>query len=53
MTSRLIDAGVGRRPARGGPARDRGITALGASRLTRVFITHLHSDHTLGLPDRC
>jgi ribonuclease BN (tRNA processing enzyme) len=27
------------------------IVALEAPRLNRVFLTHLHSDHTLGLPD--
>lgn len=46
----LVDAGPGvvRRAA---AAAQRGITALEASRLGRVFITHLHSDHTVGLPD--
>jgi len=46
----LVDAGAGvvRRAA---AAAARGITALEASRLERVFLTHLHSDHTLGLPD--
>ncbi len=28
-----------------------GIKGLGLEKLTRVFITHLHSDHTMGLPD--
>ncbi|MGD8277769.1 MAG: MBL fold metallo-hydrolase [Gemmatimonadota bacterium] len=47
----LVDAGTGivRRAAEA--ARDLGIGALLASRLDRVFITHLHSDHTIGLPD--
>ena len=47
----LIDAGPGvvRRAARA--ARDRDVTALNVARLNRVFLTHLHSDHTLGLPD--
>ncbi len=47
----IFDAGPGvvRRAAKA--ARDLEIPALGASRLNRVFITHLHSDHTLGLPD--
>ena len=46
----LVDAGVGivRRAA---AAAAKGILALRASALRRVFITHLHSDHTLGLPD--
>ena len=46
----IVDAGPGvvRRAA---AARQRGIDALASDRLERVFITHLHSDHTLGLPD--
>lgn len=47
----LIDAGPGvvRRAAQA--ARDREIGALGPEHLDRVFLTHLHSDHTVGLPD--
>ena len=46
----LVDAGPGivRRAA---AANAKGITALRAAALDRVFISHLHSDHTLGLPD--
>ena len=46
----LVDAGPGvvRRAA---AAARNGIAALSAEKLTRVFITHLHSDHTVGLPD--
>ncbi len=46
----LVDAGVGvvRRAA---AAAERGVSALEPPALHRVFITHLHSDHTLGLPD--
>lgn len=46
----LVDAGPGivRRAA---AARGRGVTALKVQNLTRVFITHLHHDHTLGLAD--
>lgn len=46
----LVDAGVGivRRAA---AAAAKGVKAVRASALRRVFITHLHSDHTLGLPD--
>jgi ribonuclease BN (tRNA processing enzyme) len=46
----LVDAGVGLvRQAAG--AVERGVLPLATSNLRRVFVTHLHSDHTLGLPD--
>jgi ribonuclease Z len=47
----LVDAGAGivRRAAAVG--RDRSIKALDATNLRIVFLTHLHSDHTVGLPD--
>jgi ribonuclease BN (tRNA processing enzyme) len=46
----LVDAGPGvvRRAA---AAAGKGVTALDAKRLRIVFLTHLHSDHTIGLPD--
>ena len=46
----LVDAGVGivRRAA---AAERAGVPALNVTRLRRAFITHLHSDHTLGLSD--
>ncbi|MGQ0538461.1 MAG: MBL fold metallo-hydrolase, partial [Gemmatimonadaceae bacterium] len=46
----LVDAGPGlvRRAA---AAALRGEAALAAPRLDIVFLTHLHSDHTLGIPD--
>jgi ribonuclease BN (tRNA processing enzyme) len=46
----LVDAGVGlvRQAA---ASVDGGVLPLATSNLRRVFITHLHSDHTLGLPD--
>lgn len=47
----LVDAGPGvvRRAARA--AEELGLDALAPARLDHVFLTHLHSDHTLGLPD--
>lgn len=46
----LVDAGPGV-VRRAGAAVGAGVTALRVDSLTRVFITHLHHDHTLGLPD--
>lgn len=47
----LVDAGAGivRRAALA--ARQDSIPALRNPNLRRVFLTHLHSDHTVGLPD--
>ena len=49
-TPYLVDLGPGvvRRAA---AARQKGIAALSPEKLTRVFVTHLHSDHTVGYPD--
>ena len=49
-TSYFFDAGTGvvRRAA---AAARSGIPGLRLPQLERVFVTHLHSDHTLGLPD--
>jgi ribonuclease BN (tRNA processing enzyme) len=49
-SSYLVDAGPGvvRRAA---AASQSGIPALANPKLDIVFLTHLHSDHTLGLPD--
>ena len=46
----LVDAGAGvmRRAAQ---AAANGIAALDPPRVGIVFLTHLHSDHTIGLPD--
>jgi ribonuclease Z len=46
----VIDCGPGvvRRAA---AAHRKGVTGLAIARLRRLFITHLHSDHTAGLPD--
>ncbi len=46
----LVDAGVGI-VRRAEAAAEKGIEALSPPALHRVFVTHLHSDHTLGLPD--
>ena len=48
--SYVVDCGPGvvRSAAR---AINKGIKSLSASKLNRLFITHLHSDHTLGYPD--
>lgn len=46
----LVDCGPGvvRRAA---AAAAKGIKGLAVARLDRLFVTHLHSDHTLGFPD--
>ena len=47
----LFDAGPGVVRRAQAAAEKFGIAALDATNLTRLFITHLHSDHTLGYPD--
>ncbi len=49
-TPYLVNAGTGlvRRAA---AAREKGIEALRPVNLNIAFLTHLYSDHTLGLPD--
>ncbi len=49
-TPYLVDAGPGivRRAA---AAHDKGIKGLAVANLQAAFITHLHSDHTVGYPD--
>jgi len=49
-TPYIVDAGVGL-VLRATDANEAGIAALEMPKLQRVFLTHLHSDHTLGLPD--
>jgi ribonuclease Z len=46
----LVDCGAGV-VRRAEAARLAGIEALAMPNLTRLFLTHLHSDHTLGLAD--
>jgi ribonuclease BN (tRNA processing enzyme) len=46
----LVDAGPGV-VRRASAAARRGVEALLPARLDIVFLTHLHSDHTVGLPD--
>jgi ribonuclease BN (tRNA processing enzyme) len=47
----LFDAGPGVVRRAEAAAEKLGIAALECTNLTRVFFTHLHSDHTLGYPD--
>lgn len=49
-TPYLVDAGPGV-VRRANEAALAGAEGLQASRLATVFLTHLHADHTLGLPD--
>jgi len=49
-TPYLVDAGPGL-VRRAQAATDQGVAGLTPSGIERVFITHLHSDHTVGLPD--
>ncbi len=50
-TAYLVDAGPGVVRRAGMAASELGLEALKPSRLGHVFLTHLHSDHTVGLPD--
>jgi ribonuclease BN (tRNA processing enzyme) len=47
----LIDFGPGVVRRAKAAAFDKGITALEPTNLTVAFVTHLHSDHTVGYPD--
>ncbi|MGO1468582.1 MAG: MBL fold metallo-hydrolase [Tissierella sp.] len=48
--SYIVDAGIGL-VRRAEAANRMGVKALEASNLKRASLTHLHSDHTAGLPD--
>jgi len=48
--SYVVDCGPGV-VRRASAANEKGITALATSKLKKLFITHLHSDHTAGYPD--
>ena len=50
-TAYLVDLGPGVVRRAAAAAIDKGIAALAANRLQTAFITHLHSDHTVGYPD--
>ena len=49
-TAYLVDAGAGVM-RRAEQANRAGVPALNPGRIRVVFLTHLHSDHTIGLPD--
>lgn len=49
--SYLIDAGPGIVRRASAAAAHHGLAALEAPQLRTLFLTHLHSDHTTGLPD--
>jgi len=49
-TPYLVDAGPGL-VRRANEAFSRGVEGLEVKRLATLFLTHLHTDHTLGLPD--
>ncbi|NNF26170.1 MAG: MBL fold metallo-hydrolase, partial [Gemmatimonadetes bacterium] len=49
--SYIVDAGPGVVRRAAAAAREHDEPSLQADRLGRVFLSHLHSDHTVGLPD--
>ena len=50
-TAYLVDFGAGVVRRAKGAVAERGIDALDPVKLRVVFLTHLHSDHTVGYPD--
>lgn len=50
-TAYLVDAGPGIVRRASAASRVRGIRALQVTNLRYLFVTHLHSDHTVGFPD--
>ena len=50
-TAYLVDFGPGVVRRASGAATSSGIAALQPTRLQIAFVTHLHSDHTVGYPD--
>ena len=50
-TAYLVDFGPGVVRRANAAATSKGITALQPTRLRVAFVTHLHSDHTVGYPD--
>jgi ribonuclease BN (tRNA processing enzyme) len=50
-TAYLVDMGAGVVRRATAVAERKGIAALGVKNLKIVFVTHLHSDHTIGYPD--
>lgn len=49
--SYLVDIGPGIVRRAAAAAAEKGIPSLAADRLQTAFVTHLHSDHTVGYPD--
>jgi ribonuclease BN (tRNA processing enzyme) len=50
-TAYLVDMGPGVVRRASAAARDKGVKALQPANLRVAFVTHLHSDHTVGYPD--
>jgi ribonuclease BN (tRNA processing enzyme) len=50
-TAYLVDMGAGIVRRAKSAVVDKGVTGLDPLKLRHVFVTHLHSDHTVGFPD--